>query len=222
MCFSAPVSFAASAVLVTTGSYCVKTSIDKNKRYLLLACIPLIFGLQQFCEGLVWLSIQRGDPGFIKLSSLGFMFFAFALWPIMAPLAVFFIEKKENGTLKKFLFILTLVGIAVGLLVYLPLILGGVAFTTDVINYSINYETARPLLLKAFYVGLYLLAVVPAFFIASEKRLKYFGGLLVLSILLALVANYAAFYSVWCFFSAIFSAYIGYIIYQLPKNSPVE
>lgn len=48
MCFSAPVSFSAGAVLASAGAYCVKKSVEKDRRYLPLATIPFFSRL--FCR----------------------------------------------------------------------------------------------------------------------------------------------------------------------------
>ncbi len=55
MCFSPEASFTASAVITTVGIISLKKS--QNTESKIMACIPLFFGLQQFAEGVVWLSL---------------------------------------------------------------------------------------------------------------------------------------------------------------------
>lgn len=53
MCFSATASFTASAVLGITGIATLRQV--KFKSLIFLACLPLLFAIQQFNEGLIWL-----------------------------------------------------------------------------------------------------------------------------------------------------------------------
>ena len=115
MCFSAPASFVASAVLVTTGSYCVKKAAERDRDYLAFAAVPILFGVQQFFEGFVWIGLNAGIPWMVKLASYAFLFFAFGFWPFYAPLSVFLAEKREvNPEIKDLLWVLTVIGLVVG------------------------------------------------------------------------------------------------------------
>jgi hypothetical protein len=58
MCFSATASFALSAFLLPIGAYCVKKTVEADKRYLILAAVPVGFGIQQAFEGGLWLAIE--------------------------------------------------------------------------------------------------------------------------------------------------------------------
>jgi len=59
MCFSAQASFTASAIIIATGAVCVKKSTTAPQG--ILACIPLIFGIQQFTAGILWLSLSHPE-----------------------------------------------------------------------------------------------------------------------------------------------------------------
>ena len=59
MCFSATASFTTALVLIPVGVYCVNKATSLQKSYWLFALMPLMFGVQQFFEGVVWL----GDGG---------------------------------------------------------------------------------------------------------------------------------------------------------------
>jgi hypothetical protein len=70
MCFSANASFAASGVLAAVGAASIRET--KTKRGLLYAFIPLIFAIQQFVEGLQWLTRPGAWSVFL---AYGFLFF---------------------------------------------------------------------------------------------------------------------------------------------------
>ena len=81
MCFSTAASFGASAILSVAGVAAVTQAQTKAQR--LFAAIPFIFSIQQFFEGLLWLSIK--NPDFVTDRSVPayfFLFFALVLWPV--------------------------------------------------------------------------------------------------------------------------------------------
>jgi hypothetical protein len=217
MCFSASASFSASGILTVAGAYCVRKAAQKDRDYLLFAAVPLIFGIQQFSEGFVWLGLGWGNHLLTVFASHFFLFFAFGFWPFYAPLSVYFAEKEIiNKVTKRFLFFLTAVGLAIGAAAYTPLLTGSLKLTTEVVGHSIAYATGRPEIIKHLYVAFYLLAVIPPFLISSDVKLKIFGYLLIFSVILAEIINQAAFDSVWCFFAAFLSLFIVYIMLTLP------
>ena len=88
MCFSATASFTAAAVLSTTGVVTLKKA--KSTSELPLASIPLLFGIQQAIEGIVWISF--GSTLLNTIAAYGFLFFAYVLWPILVPIATLLVE----------------------------------------------------------------------------------------------------------------------------------
>ena len=80
MCFSASASFIASGGLAALGGVSFVSAKKKDK---VLAVIPIMFSIQQFCEGIQWLYLNSGSssPVFGYL----FLLFAFILWPIYVP-----------------------------------------------------------------------------------------------------------------------------------------
>ena len=66
MCFSATASFTAAVTLSALGAATL-TQI-RSRRELLLGSVPLLFSIQQFSEGLVWLT--RDDASLGSIHSL--------------------------------------------------------------------------------------------------------------------------------------------------------
>ena len=54
MCFSAEVSFVAAASLVPAGGLAVRKAWQTDRSYVPFAILPVLFGLQQLAEGMVW------------------------------------------------------------------------------------------------------------------------------------------------------------------------
>ena len=59
MCFSAPVSFAASAFVAGAGALALRETRTVSERP--FASVPLLFAMQQFVEGVLWV-VRTGSP----------------------------------------------------------------------------------------------------------------------------------------------------------------
>ncbi|PIZ55533.1 hypothetical protein COY25_00875 [Candidatus Uhrbacteria bacterium CG_4_10_14_0_2_um_filter_41_7] len=197
MCFSAPVSFISSAGLLGTGAITLRNSA-KDKR--MIAAIPIMFGIQQFLEGSQWLFLNAGEVN--ACFGYGFLFFAFLVWPTYIPLAVYSVETNKNS--KKILKGLALLG-------FLTTLGGILSLATsqlfiEAIEHHVVYGAITDL--RTTGVLIYVTAVVGSMFVASDKRIKFFGLLILISAGVAWVFfNYAS-YSVWCLFSAVLSGLI--------------
>ena len=123
MCFSALSSFTASALLITSGAYCSKKVIEKNNHeYLPMAMIPLLFGLQQALEGMVWLSLGTNDHILVNHYALGFLFFSHFLWPFQMAIAALKLETRK--VFQRLFLGFAIVGLLYGSFGYLSLSLG--------------------------------------------------------------------------------------------------
>src|SRR6202000_3006059 len=92
MCFSPSASFGASAVLTVVSITCMVRSRTMPQR--VLSGIPLLFAIQQFVEGVVWLSLLRPEwAHWERMATYGFLFFAQMVWPVYVPLAVLLFER---------------------------------------------------------------------------------------------------------------------------------
>lgn len=219
MCFSTSVSFVTGVSLLAVGSYATFIANIRNKKYLLLAFMPMFFGLQQIIEGFVWLGVQNNNnPLLLKISTLGFLLFALLFWPMYAPLSIYVITDKVAIKKKRLLLVLFYLGLCVGTALYLPLAMGTTHLSTKVFCSAISYDWDIPMPLEYIYIALYLLVTILPFFVSENVGLKIFAILILLS---AIIANYFYTYqrtSVWCFFAAILSIFIVYIIYRLPEK----
>ncbi|MBN0509414.1 hypothetical protein JTM45_33900, partial [Pseudomonas aeruginosa] len=87
---SAPASFTAAAVLLGLGTVTMRRA--RSRRELPYAAIPLLFGVQQLLEGMLWLTFPDRAPLLnVALTHL-YSFFSHVLWPIYVPLAALALE----------------------------------------------------------------------------------------------------------------------------------
>jgi hypothetical protein len=218
MCFSAEASFTAAAVLLPVGGYCVQSAWRKRRSYLGLAALPLFFGVQQICEGFVWMGLNREDAQLVRQASLGFLFFALGFWPFWVPFSAFLIEERPGR--KALIGVLALLS-----LVWMFGLYGPVAaaperwLTTKVVHHSIYYDYFGLPLYHYFSPTvlrlLYLATIAVPFAIGSNRDGAAFGMVLVASAVFSYFAYAHAFVSVWCFFAAVLSAYLAYVFYTL-------
>lgn len=82
MCFSAEASFTAAAVLVPAGAVTIYRAYRTNRQYLPIAALPLLFGLQQLFEGLVWTGNALSSDSMVERYSMAYMFFSWLAWPV--------------------------------------------------------------------------------------------------------------------------------------------
>jgi len=209
MCFSAEASFAGGVIISAIGIATV-TKVHKSSQ-IVFASIPLFFGVQQIVEGSLWLTIPL--PEYADLRQVGtyiFLIMADFLWPTMIPLSVLLME--QNKKKRKYLMVLLGMGIALSLYYAYCLITFSVA--PQIMGYHIHYETTFPksLSMPAFIV--YLMVTITPLFISSIKRTHMMGILMFLSCLVTAIFFTQYLTSVWCFFAALLSGVIYWILHS--------
>jgi len=212
MCFSATASFSAGVVLSAIGIASIKKA--NHKSHLLFASIPLIFGVQQVAEGLVWITLPHPDLVNIqKLAAFTFLFFAQTVWPLWVPIAVFLMEK--SNTRKP----IQIIPIVSGLLVsgYLTYCLMTFSVEAKIRGYHIAYLQDYPVSLRDYAILLYALATIVPLFLSHVKLMWVLGVIIFTSYIVTAIFYEHYILSVWCFFSSIISIFIYLIIAETSK-----
>lgn len=200
MCFSATASLIAGGTLSVAGV--VTTAQAKTKSELPFAMVPLLFGIQQLTEGLVWLSFFWQTTNLNLVATYIFSLFAFVVWPIYVPFAVGLVETVPWR--KKAIYTCQTAGLVVGIYLFYNHTLSFV--TSEIISKHIVYNNSHFYSLGVIF--LYFIATIASSLFSSKRIINLFG---VLTFLFALVAFWFytnAFVSVWCFFSAILSVVV--------------
>lgn len=210
MCFSAGASFIVGGALGATGVYTLSKA--KKKTELPFASIPLLFGIQQAIEGVIWISF--GSPLINTVMIYAYSIFSHVLWPIYVPLSVVLLETVPWR--KKVLLVFLLMGIVVS--TYLLYFLLTLPLSAQVVNRSIVYISPH------FYVIpmliLYFSSTCISSLFSSHKIINMFGIAALLSAAIAYKFYATSFISVWCFFAAILSSLI-FLYFKLKKNSSI-
>ncbi len=207
MCFSASASFGAGAILVGAGVYAIKTI--ESPRMLAFASVPIIFGVQQLSEGLLWLSFS--NPDFVSwrnISIYSFIFFAQVIWPVWVPFAVGLMEPDK--TRKKMISYFMWIGGAFSIYIIYCLFTYEVSAIIEArhIRYLIDFPNLG--LRRSIYI---LITLVPIF-LSSLRWMKVLGGAFLGSLVLTymLYNKFHFLFSVWCFFAAILSVLVLFVI----------
>ncbi|MCJ7821065.1 MAG: hypothetical protein MUP53_07660 [Bacteroidales bacterium] len=212
MCFSPEASFAGGAIITVIGIASLRKA-EKTSQ-LPFASIPLVFGVQQFSEGFVWLSLQspQPPPG-LTLPSMVFLIMALVIWPTMVPFAILRMEESEKK--RKMLKFLLAGGVITSCYYGAGLVIFNV--NPEISSHHIRYVNDFPSTLTMPVFFLYLVATLTPFFVSSVKRMPYMGILMVVSCFITGICYEEYLTSVWCFFAALTSG----VIYWVLSESPV-
>jgi len=213
MCFSETVSFGAAVALTTIGVFTLKKVEKPNQ--ILFASIPLIFALQQFTEGFVWMSLMHPKYAAMEhTATILFLFFAQVLWPLFVPLSMFIMEK--NKARKTILMSFAILGIVVAL--YRLYWLLDINVQAKIVENHITYKFDTRSDFTKFYSVVYFLTTVISTFISTVKKMKTLGIAILLSVIISRIFFYHYFISVWCFMAAIISVFVYIIIKRMKSD----
>ena len=200
MCFSASASFIAGTSLSAVGVAALRNTEARTEQP--LAMIPLLFGIQQLTEGVIWLTFSHDAPLLKQTMTYIYSGFSHVLWPVYVPFAIGILEAVRWR--KRTLLAFEAVGIGVGL--YLLYFIATGPVVAEVVGRHIVYESAH------FYqvpiMAVYLAATCVSCFFSSHGFVKLFGVLAFLAFVVAYLIHITALFSLWCFFAAILSLLI--------------
>lgn len=214
MCFSAEASFIAGTVILTTGVIAMKKSVNVPQR--VFALIPLFFALQQYIEGFLWIGLQ--NPVLYPYTQwfiYGFLFFAWIVWPVFVPLSCMLLEKKRARKLLLSFFIL------IGLLVASACVFVMFSFTVSagVQDFHIKYATVFRSSYTWLFGILYLIPTIGSLFVSGVRKMWILGVINLVSYVASKIFFQGYVISVWCFFGAVASVMVVYLIVQLSKST---
>jgi hypothetical protein len=200
MCFSASASFTAGTALSVIGVAALKNTRMTSERP--FAMMPLLFGIQQLSEGVIWLTF--GHDALLLRTAMTYLYsgFSHVLWPIYVPFAVSVLEAVRWR--KRAIFAFEAAGLVVSS--YLLYSMVTRPLVAEVVGHHIVY--ASPHFNLVAVMVLYVAATCVCCFFSSHRFVKLFGALALISFVAAYFVYVDALVSVWCFFAAILSLLI--------------
>ena len=215
MCFSAEASFVAGGVLLAGGIDAVRHS-DRPST-LPLACVPLLFSIQQLTEGLVWLGLEgHALGGWFEPAVRLYMTLATIAWPVLIPLVILLAEPEVIRSRVRIRQSFLIVGASVAL--YHVYCLLSYPLSASIIDCHISYSMAVPLVGRVIGVVLYLAATVIPCLLSRLITLRLIGGLLFLAFLVPFFVYHETVISTWCFFAALISLGVCHAVRNLKST----
>lgn len=221
MCVSAESSFGLTSLLAPVGAYCLQVAYRHDRAALGIAFIPLGFGIQQFCEGLVWVGLRNDELRLTRGAATAYLFFALAFWLFWIPFSALRLESRSRVRLA--LACGALLGLIGGAVLFLPILCNPEQLQVSVIHHSLTYNYRDPVGLKIapqivwhlFYLAIIALPLL----LVRNKQLVGYSTALVVSAVISHTVFWYAFASIWCLFAAIIALYLGYLFYCWPRRS---
>ena len=173
----------------------------RRLRDLPLACLPLVLGVHQLIEAVVW----RGADGTVSpatahLAVLIWTAIAFPLLPAYVPLAVLSAAWPQRPARRRLL-PLGMVGLATSAVLVYSMATGPVSAVAD--GHVLTYNLTIPA--ENLVVAGYLLATLGAPLLSGDRDLLLFGLTAAVGAVVCVAVWELAFASTWCAFAALTS-----------------
>ncbi len=206
MCFSTTASVGAGVALGIIGVVSVRKAKEPSEY--VLAALPLLFSVQQFTEGAVWMSLTHNSWENLRTAAtIGFLIIAQALWPLFLPIAILRFEKDPWR--KKIIRLFLGAGIVVACYFLYCMFTFGI--NASIINDHIFYKLDYPHSLIPIAAGFYLTATIGPPLASRNFKVQAMGILILISYVITRLYFQPALVSVWCFFGTA----IGILIYAV-------
>lgn len=214
MCFSATASFTASALLIPLGAAAVARANNVDRRYIPICTLPVLFGLQQFLEGMVWVAGSGADLAVVERYSLAYMFFSWIAWPIWVPISVYALEP----TSRKFIFLgFAIGGAMLGGVQYIPYFVHQGWLTTTFLDYAVKYtdiELLDTLVARDTTYTIYVVFIIAPLWLSTDSGARIFGFLVFVVLIVTYLFFSFAYISVFCIGGALMSSYLFFMIFR--------
>jgi len=220
MCFSAEASFTAAALLIPLGAIAVARAVKVAPKYAPLCALPVLFGLQQVTEGLVWVAGAGPDALWVERLSLAYMFFSWIAWPVWVPVATYFLEPPRRRPLY---IAFAVGGSMLGGVQYIPYFAHQGWLTTTFLTHAIRYTDTQlldALMTREATYLLYLVFIIAPLLISTDRAARLFGALVAVAFVITNVFFAYAYISVFCMGGAIMSFYLVWMIFRKGADMP--
>ncbi len=215
MCFSATASFTAGIALTGLGAVTLPLVPQRRQRW--FAALPLIFGLQQILEGVIWNQVEAAGHGAVRTPAVElWLLIAWLLLPIWVPLSVRAFEPDPRR--QRWMLGLAGVGAVTGgyLAVESMVSTTSVQVAHQHLEYAIPVHPGWPVAIP------YIAATCVSLLLSSHRFVMVFGGALLIGMLSTAALEARAFSSVWCFFAAVLSVTLLAHYARLRVRAPDE
>lgn len=210
-------NFGIGVVLSVIGFRSIR-NVSRSTQYL-FAYIPLLFAVQQFAEGILWIILPGSNYLHLeRVCTAVFLVTAQVIWPVWIPLSILLIEK--NALLRKMLAFLTGIGFLVSLFFAWCFITYGAVARIG--GHHICYQQTYPIIFNEIEGYLYVIVVLFPPFLTRFKRLWIMGSAIFISYLITKIYYDNYLISVWCFFASMISLMVYWVLPEIRSKNRVK
>jgi hypothetical protein len=202
MCFSPGADAVVGGVVVAIGVDALRHV--REPKQIVLASLPVLFGLHQLDEALVWLGLQgRISESVGRVGIWIYMVFALAALHMLVPIAVFAIERSPAR--RRVIAACMALGTGVGVALGVSLFRGSVNAVIEGRHISYNVSALND---GGELTALYVVAACGALVLCSYRDIAAVGVLNLIAVPVLMWLTVSGFISLWCFWAAIVSVLI--------------
>ncbi len=203
MCFSPEGDLVGGLVVTAIGVDAYRHLRGRNN-LLLFATVPLVLGVHQLDESLVWWGLEGPVPYSLERVAMWiYLVIAMVVVPILVPLSIWRLEP----TARRRRVIAPFVGLGVGVatVLLITMLRGPVSVTLGAHHLAYSIGLRNGILI----IGLYVLATCGSLLASGYRDIVIFGvaNLIAVVVLARLTAD--GFASLWCFYAALASGFIS-------------
>lgn len=207
MCFSARASFAASGITAIAGV--VSMTSAKHSPHRWLAVVPIFFAIQQLAEGIQWGVLEGARGGALQAPAMYlFLGVANVLWPIWVPGAI----RAGEPDPRRRRWLTGLLGLGIVESMVELWALAGHPVTASAASGHIAYQIGTSGPVWAIAAVVYPIVVAGPPLLSSNPLLRLVGVGVLCSLVVVRLAYLESTASVWCFFAAIISGLIAWVV----------
>ena len=214
MCF-APEGDLVAGVVVTAIGVDALRHLRGRRTHLLLATTPVVLGLHQLDESLVWWSLDGPVPHPVGRVALWlYLVVALAVVPVLVPAAILRLEPTRSRRLV----IVPFVALGVVVAGVLLATMASHPVTVRLASYHLAYSIGLSDGLTV--VGLYVVATCGALLCSAYRHVVVFGVANLAAVIVLARLQADGFASLWCFYAALTSAAISaHLRYARPHRA---
>jgi hypothetical protein len=215
MCFSPEASFTVGCLLLGGGCFTVRKALNKRDM-LVFSFFPIVFGLHQIIEGMVWISLDDSEGSIWQT-----LYFSIAIlfWPLVAPIATLTAEYSSQR--RRILWLFVALGFALVVYFLWKLLFVWTEIQVTVEGHSLRYQ---PLPLSAgtptWVRFAYAFVAIGSPLVSSRRMVQFLGVGVGIAFLITFIAMNAVYVSTWCMAAAVLSCILYFAIGSADQSYP--
>jgi len=203
VCFSPQADLVGGLVICAIGIDAAR-HVRRRRDFLLVACIPLLLGVHQLVEALVWWWLRGDVPdGIGRVALWAYLLIAFTVLPVFVPAAVIALEPTRRR--RRLMVPFIVIGSVVAVVLLVAMIGGPVGVKLAPYHLSYSIRLSDGLLVIACYV----VAVCGSLLVSGYRNVAIFGIVNLLAVVIIARLTISGFASVWCGWAALSSAAVA-------------